>query len=92
MDQSVNVTEAAARLGVSRRKVWQLIREGTLPYQRDPVDRRQKLIPVDALNDLRSDHSAPPELPSFIGCIADGTFDAAQIDEYLAEHWRPWQY
>ena len=28
-------------------------------------------------------------LPSFVGMVSDGSFDASKDEEYLAEHWKP---
>jgi excisionase family DNA binding protein len=46
------VTEAAERLGVSRTKLWQMIRNKEITYQRDPLDHRRKLIDVEDINAL----------------------------------------
>ncbi len=43
-DAYVTMTEAQEILGVSRFKIWQLVKEGTLPTFRSDRDRREKLI------------------------------------------------
>ncbi len=43
-DDYVTLGEATEVLGVSRFKVWQLVREGVLPTFVSPLDRRQKLV------------------------------------------------
>lgn len=48
----VDVEAAAARLGVSRTKVWRLIKEGVLVARPDVLDRRRKLIAVADLDRL----------------------------------------
>jgi hypothetical protein len=40
----VSVAEAQVILGVSRRVVARLLREGTLAWERNPLDTRGKLI------------------------------------------------
>lgn len=40
----VTMSEAAQLLGVSNTTIWRLVREGVLTAQRDPLDRRSKLI------------------------------------------------
>ena len=51
MDE-ITMTEAAQRLGVSLVKVRSLVREGVLPVRDNPLDKREKLIPVDAVEKL----------------------------------------
>ncbi len=50
----VGVEEAAARLGVSRTKVWRLIKEGVLTTRVDVLDRRRKLIPLAEIDQLKA--------------------------------------
>jgi excisionase family DNA binding protein len=87
MADTVTVAEAAARLGVSRQKVWALVKEGVLEARQNPLDKRQKLIPVAALHRLepggnrrrfRSDGSG-----------ANLNVQSVDIEEYLRERWRP---
>jgi excisionase family DNA binding protein len=40
----LTVQEAAERLGVSRRRIWDLIREGKIDAIQNPLDRREKMI------------------------------------------------
>ncbi|GBC78592.1 hypothetical protein HRbin08_02088 [bacterium HR08] len=47
------IGEAAEYLGVSRRKIWQLVKRGELPSRPDPLDRRRKLVRVEDLDKLR---------------------------------------
>lgn len=53
MAEILPLGEAAAYLGVSRRKIWQLVKRGELPSWSDPLDRRRKLVRVEDLNKLR---------------------------------------
>jgi hypothetical protein len=40
----ITLTEARRILGVSRMKVWRLVKEGTLTAISNPLDKRQKLV------------------------------------------------
>jgi excisionase family DNA binding protein len=53
-DEFVTMTEAQEILGVSRFKIWQLVRDGELETFEYPLDRRQKLIRRSDLDALRS--------------------------------------
>jgi excisionase family DNA binding protein len=44
MDDFVNVQEAAQSLGVNRRTIWRLIRQGRLRAFPNPIDHRAKLV------------------------------------------------
>ena len=73
---ALSITEAAERLGVSRVKVRALVKEGTLPAMTNPLDRRERLIPLSAIEQLEAQArfilpveqhrtiSAPPPSPS----------------------------
>jgi excisionase family DNA binding protein len=47
------ISEAARFLGVSRTKVWQLVKNNIIPYQKDPLDDRKKLIRKTDLEQLK---------------------------------------
>jgi excisionase family DNA binding protein len=47
------ISEAARFLGVSRTKVWQLVKNNIIPYQKDPLDDRKKLIRKADLEQLK---------------------------------------
>ena len=49
----VTMTEAQEILGVSRFKIWQLVKQGTLETFRSELDRREKLIRRSDLEALR---------------------------------------
>lgn len=49
----LSLKEAGECLGVSRTKVWQLVKEGVLPAYSDPLDKRKKLIRKDDIQNLR---------------------------------------
>lgn len=52
MANDVTMTEAARRLGVSLVKVRSLVREGILPVRANPLDKREKLVPLAAVEEL----------------------------------------
>jgi excisionase family DNA binding protein len=54
MDDTLTMTEAARRLGVSRVKVRALIKEGALPAMTNPLDKRERRIPVVAIEQLEA--------------------------------------
>ena len=49
----ITASEAAETLGVSRKKIAELIRVGELPTKNDPLDKRVKLIALSAVEELR---------------------------------------
>ncbi|HEV8634551.1 MAG TPA: helix-turn-helix domain-containing protein [Chloroflexota bacterium] len=54
MDQEyLPLNRAAQYLGVSRVKLSQLVREGTIPYVTTPLDKRVKLFERRALDALK---------------------------------------
>ncbi len=48
MEEYVSLKEAQEILGVSRTKIWSLVRDGMLKTYEDPLDKRKTLV-------LRSD-------------------------------------
>jgi len=51
-DELVTLGEAQTRLGVSRFKMTQLVKEGKLEVFRSELDRREKLVRVSDLEQL----------------------------------------
>ena len=49
----LTVRQAAEYLGVSRNKIWRLLRDGRLEAYRNPRDDRVKLVRREALEELR---------------------------------------
>jgi excisionase family DNA binding protein len=47
------ISEAARYLGVSRTKMWLLVKNNILPYQKDPLDDRKKLVKRADLEQLK---------------------------------------
>lgn len=51
--KKMTLTEAAAYLGVSHRKMTKLLKEGALKFSVDPLDKRRKLVNIKNLDDLK---------------------------------------
>ncbi|HZC04414.1 MAG TPA: helix-turn-helix domain-containing protein [Ktedonobacterales bacterium] len=52
-ERYISASEAARELGVSRKKIADLIKTGELPTKDDPLDKRVKLIAVSAVEELK---------------------------------------
>lgn len=52
-EEYLTATEAAHELGTTRAKMAALLKSGTLPFIDDPLDRRVRLIPRSAIEELR---------------------------------------
>jgi len=90
MENAVTLKEAARRLGVSRHKVWLLVREGTLPARQNPLDKREKLIPVSAVEELAATGKTTQRpRPRTFGIVNDPTLQSSEIEDYMREHWKP---
>jgi excisionase family DNA binding protein len=59
VEDFVTMTEAQELLGVSRFKIWKLVKEGTLPTFRSDLDRREKLVRRSDLEALRRPRAEP---------------------------------
>lgn len=83
----VTMTEAARRLQVSVAKIRALVREGVLPVRANPLDKREKLIPVAAVERLAQlGESREPPWPRSIGIIADPTFQSEDAEAWTDMH------
>jgi hypothetical protein len=87
--RAVTMREAATFLGVSPTKMWQLVKQGILSTEPNPLDRREKLVRIEDLERIRA--SKPRPRPTSIGIVSDGTLQSTDIDDYMREHWRPWE-
>jgi excisionase family DNA binding protein len=47
------LTEAARFLGVSRAKMWALVKKNVIPFRKDPLDDRKKLFKESDLRRLK---------------------------------------
>ena len=90
MNETVTLTEAARRLGVSRTKIWTMVRDGELQAFPDPLDKRQRLIEVQAIEQIRARRGrAGRPYPQSIGMVSDGTVQSKDMEEYMKAHWKP---
>lgn len=95
MSETVTVSQAARLLGVSRSKIWALLREGTLQAQPNPLDKRQKLISLSALRELRREpriipaESTPTSTLHSVGAGSNASVRSDELESYLQEHWHP---
>jgi hypothetical protein len=55
----MSVQQAADALGVPRRRIWQLIKQGMIPTEPNPLDRRSKLISASEIERLSHLPRAP---------------------------------
>jgi hypothetical protein len=55
---AVPVSEGLNQLGVSVAKIRSLVREGVLPVRANPLDKREKLIPMGAIEVLAQQERA----------------------------------
>ena len=53
-DEKIKFGEIGKYLGVGWRVVERLIKSGAIPYERDPLDQRCKLVKVSDLDRLRT--------------------------------------
>lgn len=43
-DELMTIAEATELLGIGNKKMAQLLRDGELPWEQDPLDKRSKLV------------------------------------------------
>jgi excisionase family DNA binding protein len=53
LDRKITLSEVAAYLGVGRRVVSRLVKEGTIRVRKDPLDSRRKLVSLRELDQLK---------------------------------------
>jgi excisionase family DNA binding protein len=56
-DPKITLSEVAAYLGVGRRVVSRLVKEGAVRIRKDPLDSRRKLVSVRELDQLKRQSS-----------------------------------
>ena len=54
MDELLTLNDAAEYLGVSRMKLWRLVKDGTLTAVENPLDNREKLIGKFEMDKLKA--------------------------------------
>ncbi|HET9111962.1 MAG TPA: hypothetical protein VFN78_14125 [Ktedonobacterales bacterium] len=52
-EQYLTASSAAKELGTTRAKIAKLIKSGVLPHIPNPLDGREKLVPLSAIDRLR---------------------------------------
>jgi predicted site-specific integrase-resolvase len=53
-EELLSMNEVAERLGISRVTVWKMVKNGDLPAQQNPIDKREKLVPSSAVRKLEA--------------------------------------
>ncbi len=86
---TLTMTEAARRLGVSRTTMRRLVREGGVPVAENPLDQRERLIPAWAIRRLEAPRSASPRQFRSDGVASNLAVTSDDIESYLEGHWRP---
>jgi hypothetical protein len=97
-ERQVNLTTAAKILGVSRTKLWTMVRAGEVESLPDRLDKRQRLIPIREVERLLSErgvsiqpNSESRGRPRFISDGGVSNPDAVgsdRIKEWVRETWR----
>jgi len=52
----LSLKEVGEYLGISRVKLWRLVKGGTLPVYSDPLDTRKKLVRKEDVEKLKQPH------------------------------------
>jgi excisionase family DNA binding protein len=87
---TVTMKEAAARLGISNATMWKLVRDGVLEVRRNPLDRRQRLVRVSAIERLRAKGGAVRRpAPRTLGSVSDPELRSDRLEDYIGAHWKP---
>jgi excisionase family DNA binding protein len=90
MEQTLTLNEAARRLGVSRHKVWLLVRDGTLPARQNPLDKREKLIPVSAVEELAATGKRVQRpRPRSAGIVNEPSLQSSELEDIMLAEWHP---
>ena len=89
VQDALTMTQAAERLGITRVTLRRLVREGRLPTLENPLDKREKLIPLQALEQLQSGGVRQWPWPKSIGMLSDPELRSDELEEWLEANWRP---
>lgn len=88
MQDALTMTQAAKRLGITRTTLRRLVKEGRLPIRENPLDKRERLIPAEAIEELQGTRSAPPRpRPRTLASVADLGIRSDEVEEYLEANW-----
>jgi len=85
MNDELTMTEAAERLGISRTTLGRLVREGVLPVRHNPLDKRERLIPEEAI--LRLVGTGRPRFVSDGAGDNAGGPNASEVKEWIRARW-----
>ena len=86
LDDGISLREAARLLGVSRTKLWTVVKRGEIEAHPDPLDRRQRLVSRAAIERLVRQRSGHSLRPSSIGIVDDPAFQSSEAEEYMRRH------
>ena len=92
MQDKMTIREVAQYLGISRTTVWNMIKKGELPATQNPVDKRERLVPVAAVEQLKErGRGKEPRrpIPRTFGMVADPTLQSTELEDYMRDHWHP---
>lgn len=91
MQETMSIGEAATYLGVSRTKIWTLIKEGRLTARQNPLDKREHLVPASAVQELRDQGKASGSRRRLPRVLDHGPVmvHSDEYEQYLTAHWRP---
>lgn len=59
-DELMTIGEATEYLGVGNKKMAQLLKEGLLPWEQDPLDKRSKLVKRSDVEALKARSGKKP--------------------------------
>jgi hypothetical protein len=83
----ISMHEAAALLGVSHSKMWQLVKGGELSAEPNPLDRRQKLVRLEDVMKIKGESRPSGRFFSDgAGTNPEGP-DAATVKDWIRKTW-----
>ena len=84
MPETLTMTQAAERLQITRTTLRRLVREGVLPTMANPLDKRERLIPEEAILKLQGANARPR--PRTIGAMNDPELRSDELEDFIAVH------
>jgi hypothetical protein len=97
VEKRVNLTTAAKVLGISRTKLWVMVRAGEIESSADPLDKRQRLIPLREIERLQEQRGTAADADSRVRTprfVSDGSVSnpsavsSDRIKDWVRETWR----
>jgi predicted DNA-binding transcriptional regulator AlpA len=86
-EERVTMREAAAILGVSHAKMWQLVKEGVVSAEPNPLDRRQKLLRRADLETLKGEGRAHHRFASDGIAANPDAVPSSRIKDWVRQTW-----